>query len=88
MVWGPHFERFFRVVVIQRLSSNRAVTAPVVLCGTDTTRPAEQNRALYSARFQLEFVFRDAKQFGSLATGQLRPRQGVENHWNASFFSA
>ena len=74
--------------------------AHVVLCSTDMTLPAEQIRALYSARFQLEFVFRDAKrasvvigavlpkkQYGGLTTGQLRSRQGVENHWNASFFS-
>ena len=87
VVWGPHFERFFRVVVIQRLNKKGAVMAHVVLCSTDTTLPAEQIRALYSARFQLEFVFRDAKQFGGLTTGQMRSRQGLENHWNASFFS-
>ena len=87
VVWGPHFERFFRVVVIQRLNKKGAVMAHVVLCSTDTTLPAEQIRALYSARFQLEFVFRDAKQYGGLTTGQLRSRQGLENHWNASFFS-
>jgi hypothetical protein len=43
--------------------------------------------AANSAWFQLEFVFRDAKQYGGLTTGQLRSRQGLENHWNASFFS-
>ena len=87
VVWGPHFERHFRVVVIQRLNRKGAVMAHVVLCSTDTTLPAEQIRALYSARFQLEFVFRDAKQYGGLTTGQLRSRRGLENHWNASFFS-
>jgi len=87
VVWGPHFERFFRVVVIQRLGRKGVVTAHVVLCSTDTTMPAEQIRALYSARFQLEFAFRDAKQYGGLTTGQLRSRQGNENHWNACFFS-
>ena len=34
VVWGPHFERHFRVVVIQRLNSNGAVMAHVVLCST------------------------------------------------------
>jgi hypothetical protein len=43
--------------------------------------------AANSARFQLEFVFRDAKHHRGLTTGQLRSRQGLENHWNASFFS-
>ena len=58
MVWGPYFERSLRVVVvIQQLYSKQAVMAHVVLCSTNTTLPAEQIRALYNARFQLEFVF-------------------------------
>ncbi|WP_407572747.1 hypothetical protein [Deinococcus altitudinis] len=51
MVWGPHFEHFFRVVVIQQLNKKGAVMAHVVLCSTDTTLPAEQIRARYNARF-------------------------------------
>ncbi|WP_192825925.1 transposase, partial [Deinococcus wulumuqiensis] len=51
------------------------------------TLPAEQIRALYSARFRLEFVFRDAKQFAGLNTCQLRRTIALENHWNAAFFA-
>lgn len=87
VVWGPHFKRFFRVVVIENLERRGKVRSHVVLCSTDTTMPAESIRALYSARFQLEFVFRDAKQFAGLTTCQLYSRQGLENHWNASFFA-
>ncbi|MFC6803098.1 hypothetical protein ACFQDE_16405 [Deinococcus caeni] len=50
--------------MIERLDRKGQVKAHVVLCSTDTTMPAQEIRALYSARFQLEFVFRDAKQFG------------------------
>ncbi|RTY86607.1 hypothetical protein EKL28_16940, partial [Staphylococcus aureus] len=53
----------------------------------DPTLPAEQIRALYSARFRLEFVFRDAKQFAGLNTCQLRRTVALENHWNAAFFA-
>lgn len=87
VVWAPHFKRFFKVVVIERLDRRGHVTAHVVLCSTDTAMPAEQIRALYSARFQLEFVFRDAKQFSGLTTCQLRSTQALENHWNAAFFA-
>lgn len=59
----------------------------MVLCSTDTGIPAEQIRALYSARFQVEFVFRDAKQHASLTRCQLRSKKGVENHWNASMLT-
>uniref|UniRef100_UPI00178CCFC9 transposase n=1 Tax=Deinococcus wulumuqiensis TaxID=980427 RepID=UPI00178CCFC9 len=56
-------------------------------CSTDPTLPATQIRALYSARFRLEFVFRDAKQFAGLNTCQLRSTVALENHWNAAFFA-
>lgn len=87
VVWAPHFERVLRVVVIERLDRKGQVKAHVVLCSTDTTMPAEEIRALYSARFQLEFVFRDAKQFAGLTTCQLRSTRGLENHWNAACFA-
>lgn len=87
VVWGPHFKRFLKVVVIENLDSRGNVKSHVALCSTDTTMPAEQIRALYSARFQLEFVFRDAKQFAGLTTCQLRQTQALENHWNTAFFA-
>lgn len=87
VVWAPHFRRMFRVVVIERLDRRGHALAHVVLCSTDTTMPAEQIRALYSARFQLEFVFRDAKQHAGLTTCQLRSTRALENHWNAAFFA-
>lgn len=87
VVWAPHFKRMLRVVVVERLNRRGHVTAHVVLCSTDTTMPAEQLRALYSARFQLEFVFRDAKQYAGLTHCQLRSTQALENHWNAAFFA-
>lgn len=87
VVWAPHFGRFFRVVVVQRLDAKNRVVAHVVLCSTETTMPADEIRALYSARFGLEFVFRDAKQFAALETCQFRSRRALENHWNACFLS-
>lgn len=87
VVWAPHFECFFRVVVIQNLDKAGKVLGHVVLASTDTNMPAEQIRALYSARFQLEFVLRDAKQHAALNTCQLRSKKGLENHWNAAFLS-
>ena len=84
VVWAPHFECVFRVVVIQNLDQAAKVVGHVVLASTDTSMPATQIRALYSARFQLEFVFRDAKQHAALTTCQLRSKKGLENHWNAA----
>lgn len=87
VVWAPHYARFVRVVVIQNLDRRDQVKGHVVLCSTDTTLSAEQIRLLYSARFRLEFVFRDAKQCAGLNTCQLRSTVALENHWNAAFFA-
>jgi IS4 transposase len=87
VVWAPHFGCYVRVIVIQTVDLAGKVRGHVVLCSTDTGMPAEQIRALYSARFQLEFVFRDAKQHASLTTCQLRSKKGLENHWNASMLT-
>ena len=87
VVWAPRYARLLRVVVIQNVDRRGKVKGHVVLCSTDPTLPAEQIRALYSARFRLEFVFRDAKQFAGLNTCQLRRTVALENHWNAAFFA-
>ena len=94
VVWAPHYKRVLKVVVIENLDKRGNVKSHVVLCSTDTSMPAERIRALCSARFQLEFVFRDAKrpsvlmgavlvkkQHAALTTCQLRSTPGLENHW-------
>ncbi|MFC6663608.1 transposase [Deinococcus multiflagellatus] len=87
VAWAPHYKRFLRVVVIQNLNRRGEVQGHVVLCSTDTAMPAQQIRSLYSARFRLEFVFRDVKQFAGLNTCQLRSSLSLENHWNAALFA-
>lgn len=83
-VWGPHFQRRFRVVVIQNLDRHGKVKASAVLCSTDPTMAALDILALYRARFEIEFLFRDAKQYTGLNTCQLRSTSGLEAHWNTS----
>ena len=39
---------------------------------------------LYKARFQIEFIFRDAKQFTGLCDCQSRQQQSLDFHFNAS----
>ncbi|RLV57884.1 hypothetical protein D5018_20165 [Parashewanella curva] len=39
----------------------------------------------YKARFQIEFVFRDAKQFTGLMDCQARKKEAINPHINASF---
>ena len=53
-VWGPHFQRRFRVVVIQVLDHHGQVQASAVLCSTDPAMKPLDSLALYRARFEIE----------------------------------
>lgn len=84
VVYAPHFKRQLRVVVVQRLDKRGKVKAYALLCCTDVNIGAQEIRELYSARFEIEFLFRDAKQFAALNTCQLRSTPALEAHWNAA----
>jgi DDE superfamily endonuclease len=56
----------------------------VVLASTDTELDGRKLYDLYRARFQIEFIFRDAKQFTGLSDCQSRNKQALEFHFNAS----
>nr|WP_199290137.1 transposase [Leptolyngbya sp. FACHB-36] len=57
----------------------------VVLFSTDVEQDPLEIYRLYSLRFQVEFLFRDAKQFTGLADCQARDCVKLEFHFNASF---
>ncbi len=56
----------------------------IVLASTDTELGGRELYDLYRARFQIEFIFRDAKQFTGLSDCQSRNKQALEFHFNAS----
>jgi len=76
-------KRRLRVVV---LVDRRHPSKPryAVLASTDTTLDANQLVRLYRARFQIEFIFRDAKQFTGLVDCQARDQPALHFHFNAA----
>jgi IS4 transposase len=56
-----------------------------ILFSTDTELDAKTVFRYYKARFQIEFLFRDAKQFTELTHCQARSKTALDNHFNASF---
>ena len=82
VVWGVRWKRLLRVVVIQSLDHHGHVIKFAVLFSTETTMPAHEVVALYRSRFEIEYVFRDGKQFLGLQDVQMRTRQAIESHWN------
>jgi len=55
-----------------------------LLFSTDTQLEAECVYRYYKARFQIEFIFRDAKQFTGLGHCQARGQDRLDFHFNAS----
>ncbi len=76
----PRFKRDLRVVVVV----NTKTGGYALLFSTDTTLDASTIYFYYKARFQIEFVFRDAKQFTGLGDCQARSREKLATHFNLS----
>jgi len=77
---SPYFKRDFRVVVL----INTKTKQYVVLASTDVEQQAQEVVAYYRLRFQVEFLFRDAKQFTGLEHCQARDEAKLDFHFNMS----
>jgi IS4 transposase len=66
------------------IRSNRRGISYTQLFSTDTGLCALDIYRYYRARFQIEFLFRDAKQFTSLSDCQARCKEALHFHFNAA----
>lgn len=74
------FKRNLRVVKVVDTYSNRSA----LLFSTDVDLAATTIYRYYKARFQIEFLFRDAKQFTGLSDCQARSQAKLQFHFAAS----
>jgi hypothetical protein len=83
LVWHVTLKRQIRLVCIvdQRRPGKRGVA---LLFSTDLELDANTLLTYYQARFQIEFIFRDAKQFTGLCDAQTRKLERLDYHFNAS----
>lgn len=75
-------KRTIRLVVVCQRQGAKVLMA--VLFSTETTLPAEAGYRYYTARFQIEFLFRDAKQCMGLTDFQTCSEDRIAFHVNAS----
>lgn len=76
-------ERMIRVVAV--VSKQKDKIGMALLFSTDLSLDAITIYRYYKARFQIEFLFRDAKQFTGLDNCQSRNKESLNYHFNASF---
>lgn len=76
-------DRMVKVVAVRYVHDNKIGTA--LLFTTDLYLDVVKIFSYYKARFQIEFVFRDAKQYLGLSDCQSRDKNSLHCHYNASF---
>ena len=87
IVWAASLGREVRVVIVDYVDADKKRQARKVFFSTDTTMSARDIFDIYRTRFQLEFVFRDAKQFTGLTHCQARNKEALSFAFNASLTS-
>jgi hypothetical protein len=79
---SPTFKLTLRLVYLVREENGKTYTA--LLFSTDFTCPALDILRFYKVRFQIEFLFRDAKQHTELCDCQTTRQATLDFHFNAS----
>lgn len=83
IVWHVSLKRQIRIAAVVD-TRKPGKTGYALLFSTDVDLDAEHILDYYKARFQIEFIFRDAKQFTGLCDAQTRQSQTLDFHFNAS----
>jgi hypothetical protein len=82
-VYSPCLKRNIRIAYTVWLNEKGKERIKIYF-STDLNLPAWMIAKYYKARFQEEFLFRDAKQFTGLNHCQARSANKLEYHWNCS----
>lgn len=85
-VWSKSFPQRLNVVILVKTRLDTQKQAHVILFSSDLALPANQLIDYYALRFQLEFNFRDAKQFWGLEDFMNTQPTQVTNAANLSLF--
>jgi len=84
IVFIVSLERLIRIVYLQNYDQNGIGTTHPIFFSTDLNLSPEKILQYYRQRFQIEFLFRDAKNFAGLEDCQARSESKLHFHVNAS----
>lgn len=82
IVYHNSLKRKIKVALLERRTAKG--TSRALLFSTDLELSGSEIVRLYGARFQIEFLFRDAKGTMGLNHSQSRNAKAIDFHWNAS----
>lgn len=84
IVWSVFLKRKIKVTYVQFLKDGELTNRYAVYFSTDLELDGKQIYQYYKARFQIEFLFRDAKQHTGLAHCQARSENKIHFHTNTA----
>lgn len=84
VVYSMNLQQQIKLCYVARKNNGKETGQYVVLFSTDLSLPAKSIFTYYKTRFQIEFLFRDAKQYTGLIHNQARSESKMNFHANAS----
>lgn len=82
--WSVSLKRIIKVAYVEFLDKRKATNRYAFYYSTNLKLASKRIYQYYKARFQIEFLFRDAKQHTGLAHCQARSKSKIYFHTNAS----
>lgn len=87
VVYSVGLKRKVNVCYVEYLNEKQEVRTTKIFFSTNLKRGAMEIYTYYKARFQMEFIFRDAKQFTGIEHCQSRSENKLNFHFNAALTS-
>lgn len=84
IVYVKSLKRLVKVSIVHELKADGQIKSVRVFICTDLEFPAQDILSWYKSRFQIEFLYRDAKQHVGLEDSQSRTKEALEYHFNMS----
>jgi len=84
IVYSKALKRWVKVVVVHYKKEDGTIKTVKIYFSTDTQMQGTDLLIYYKTRFQIEFLYRDAKQFTGLEQCQSRKEKRLDFHFNTS----
>lgn len=84
VVFANALKRWVKVVVVHYFDEDGTIKKVHTFFSTDCEMQGTDIIVYYKGRFQIEFLYRDAKQFVGLEEGQSRKEERIDFHFNAA----
>lgn len=84
MAYVKSLKRLVKIAIVHQLKEDDQIKSVKIFISTDLDFPAQDIAPYYKSRFQIEFLYRDAKQHTGLEDTQSRHPEALEYHFNMS----